>query len=66
MITDAMLRLLKKNPKLDAGYNNITLTAGKQVGLKSELDLSDDDIEKLIQRISRELLRARRELRKKS
>jgi hypothetical protein len=56
-ITDKVLRAIKKDAKLDAGYNNITLRA-------KEFDISDGDIEELLKQMALELLDLRREYRK--
>lgn len=67
-ITDGMLRMLKKKVELDAGYNNITLRSGKRTGrgLKSEVDMSDGDIELLIENMAKEILKLRREIKRLS
>lgn len=56
LLTDTMLRKMKKRVELDAGYNNISLILGKD----QDHSYSDGEIEVIIQRMARELLRFRK------
>lgn len=58
LLTDTMLRKMKKRVELDAGYNNISLILGKD----QDHSYSDGEIEVIIQRMARELLRLRKQV----
>lgn len=69
MITDKLLRSLKKNVDLDAGYNNIALRAGKVLTIKTnlrEVEMFDRDIEVLIEEMAKEIIKLRKEVKRLS